>query len=144
LMKVVKIGSQEFLEWQNEIKNMKYISLIDNNFENYCRGSFAEGNLINLYDEGNILISSFLIFYEFSDWRDSFFWWVYEWIGNKEYFEFIQNNINAIILSLININKTEEKLAAGLRFLISPQKIDIFEKSILQKAHFIVLEKKII
>ena len=66
LVRNIKVNLNEYLLAINEVVNDDTI-----------------GNVIYIYDNNkNTLSGLFFVFYEFSDWRNSIFWWVNDFIIN--------------------------------------------------------------
>jgi ribosomal protein S18 acetylase RimI-like enzyme len=106
------------------------------------------GKVIYLYNQLDCKILGLIyIFYEFSDWRNSIFWWVYDFIVNEEYIDYCKENFSNIIKTLTYHNIQEN--SCGLRFLVHPEKEFLFqnksnkEECVLHKGHYYIYEKQI-
>jgi GNAT superfamily N-acetyltransferase len=151
----IKVADQSFEKIISDNSNIKFISLV--NSKNSEQDFFlieklasikkvlnddSLGKVIYVYDESqNSIAGLFFIFYEFSDWRNSIFWWVNDFIINEQYSEFFKINMKSIIYSLTKLNY--EMKSCGLRFIVNLETENILENSILLKSHYKIYEKTI-
>ena len=75
------------------------------------------------------------IFYEFSDWRNSLFWWVSDIILKKDFN--IELHIRDIIYSLIK-NSFQNK-SCGLRVIVYNE--EELKLTLLKKSSYIIYQK---
>ena len=127
-----------FLNLSNEKKNIKdKFEAIEKVIEDETMGK-----IVCIYDNKNNRIAGmFFIFYEFSDWRNSIFWWVYDFLIDEEYSEFFNLNKKSVIFSLVKLN--HDLNSCGLRFIVPNNKENILVDTVLLKSHYIIFEKKI-
>lgn len=101
-----------------------------------------KGKIIYVTDNiNNKVICFFYIFYEYSDWRNSIFWWVNDFIINPSYFGYVDSNMQKIIYSLVKMNY--QSGSCGLRFLAKSDNGSYLENTVLNKSHYIIYEKNI-
>jgi len=132
----------KFSNFFSKIRNKK-VDL--NNYSNSIRNVLYDdkkGKVIWIYDDKNeIPICLFYIFYEYSDWRNSIFWWVYDFIVNIEYSQYCDENVEKFIFTLVKLNYDES--SCGIRFLTNSENQSFLEKTVLNKSHYIIYEKNI-
>jgi hypothetical protein len=146
-----KLTIDKFEKCDSKIKYSNFSSKISNrkvdlnNYLNSIRNVLYDdkkGKVIWIYDEKNeIPICLFYIFYEYSDWRNSIFWWVYDLLVNIEYSEYCDANMEKFIFSLVKLNYDE--LSCGIRFITNSENQSFLENTVLNKSHYIIYEKNI-
>ena len=150
---VIKCADSEFFETLNSFSNLQMTSLVNSEKLVFSlKEKLAAikkvidddnlGKVIYIFDNSkNKLVGLFLIFYEFSDWRNSLFWWVNDFLINQEYSEFFNMNIKSVIYSLTKLNY--DMKSCGLRFLTTNEHENLLKETVLLKSHYIIYEKKI-
>jgi GNAT superfamily N-acetyltransferase len=94
-----------------------------------------------LIEENKILVGIFYIFYEYSDWRNSVFWWVNDVVAVKGKTDLIKENLKSLVLSLVKLNYEEK--SCGLRFIVPVDLGNTFENIFLHKSHYEILERSL-
>lgn len=81
------------------------------------------------------------VFYEISDWRNSYFWWLYDIYVKAEYKDLIKNNIEDIVFKIVKLNYVLS--GCGIRTISNENSEHLFEKTILEKSNYIIYEKEL-
>lgn len=158
-IKVADLSSEKIFSENSKSKFLSLINLINLNFPNNQSNFLLEekfpsilkvlnneslGKVVYILDntgKTNSIAGVFFIFYEFSDWRNSIFWWVNDFIIAEQYSEFFKSNMKSVIYSLTKLNY--ELGSCGLRFIVNPESEKILENSVLLKSHYVIYEKTI-
>ena len=81
------------------------------------------------------------VFYEISDWRNSFFWWLYDIYVKDEYKNLIKNNFEDIVFKIVKLNY--DLSGCGVRAILNKDSEYLVEKTILEKSNYIIYEKEL-
>ena len=81
------------------------------------------------------------IFYEISDWRNSFFWWVYDIYVKPDHKEYVKENFKEIMLRIAKINYSLS--GCGIRCIVNNNSEYLLVDSILEKSNYIIYEKEL-
>ena len=96
--------------------------------------------VLMLIDENTgTLIALVYIFFEYSDWRKSLFWWVYSLKVNVNHKDFVVQNMNTIIKSLIDIALKLNR--CGLRIIANCQAENRWNNLCIPRSHYLIFEK---
>lgn len=134
---VLNSSEEEFISF---IKNDKLV--LKENIEAIFRviEDRTLGEVVYIYDYSNkTLVGLFYIFFEFSDWRNSLFWWVGDFVVNTKCQDFVLINMDSIIYTLVKINYDLKR--CGLRFIVTPESQNLLKSTVLLKSHYIIYEK---
>jgi hypothetical protein len=121
----------------NTNENISYTSI--NEKINEINTSYDKGRVVSVFDSNNNLICLFLNFYEYSDWRNSVFWWIYDCLINSDFKETFDSHSKYLINSLVKLNYQNK--SCGIRFLANNNTQSIFSQSLLNISHYVVFEK---
>jgi len=81
------------------------------------------------------------IFYEISDWRNSYFWWLYDIYAKPNYKELVINHFEEIVFKIVKLNY--ELSGCGVRAITNENSENFYEKTILEKSNYIIYEKEL-
>ncbi len=76
-----------------------------------------------------------------SDWRNSYFWWLYDIYVKPEYIDFYKTYIKDIIYKVIKLN--HDLSGCGVRAITNENSEKLFEKTILRKSDYVIYEKEL-
>lgn len=79
------------------------------------------------------------VFYEISDWRNSYFWWLYDIYVKPAYRELLIKHIDDIIFKIVKLNY--DLTGCGVRAIVNEDSEHLLEKTILEKSNYIIYEK---
>lgn len=102
----------------------------------------SKGKVVYVKNQEGVVICLFFVFLEFSDWRNSLFWWVQDIWFNEDYRIVVDDNLKHFINTLVRLNYFMK--SCGIRFITkSKHEETILKNTILGKSHYLIYEKEI-